>query len=115
MATRFKDFGAPETNKEPLSFALYGETFNCIPTLPGKFLLDLIADSNSDDPAVSSAIVSKFFDTVLVAESLERFNVLSEDPNKVVTVETLSEITAWLVEEYSARPTQGSEVSLSGQ
>lgn len=109
MTTRFKDFGAPEVNQEPLSFALFGETFNCIPALPGKFLLDLIAESNSDDPVASSNIVTKFFNTVLVEESRERFNALAVDPNRVVPVETLSEITAWLVEEYAARPTEQPE------
>lgn len=109
MTTRFKDFGAPEENSEPLSFAIYGETFHCIPSLPGKFLLDLVSESASDDPAVSSAIVTKFFDTVLVEESRVRFNTLAMDPNRVVSVDTLSNITAWLVEEYSARPTEQPE------
>lgn len=104
MTTRFKDFGAPEVNMEPLSFALFGETFNCIPSLPGKFLLNLIAESNSDDPVASANVVSKFFDTVLVDDSRERFNALAVDPTRVVPVETLSDITAWLVEEYAARP-----------
>lgn len=115
MTTRFKDFGAPEATHEPLSFALFGETFNCIPSLPGKFLLDLVAQANSDDPAASASIVSQFFNTVLVEESRDRFNVLAMDPNRVVPVETLSEITAWLVEEYSARPTEQPENSSLGQ
>lgn len=109
MTTRFKDFGSPETNEEPVSFMLFGETFTCIPSLPGKFLLNLIAESNSDDPVASSNIVSKFFDTVLVEESRERFNALAVDPERVVSVETLSDITAWLVEEYAARPTEQPE------
>lgn len=109
MTTRFKDFGAPEVNAEPLSFALFGETFNCIPSLPGKFLLDLVAESNSEDPAASANVVSKFFNTVLTDESRDRFNELAIDPNRVVPVETLSDITAWLVEEYSARPTEQPE------
>lgn len=115
MTTRFKDFGAPTNNDEPLSFALFGETFNCRPSLQGKFLLDLIAESNSDDPAASALVVQKFFDTVLVDESRERFNALADDPDRIVSVETLSEITAWLVEQYSARPTQQPEISASGQ
>lgn len=115
MATRFKDFGAPESNHEPLSFALFGETFECRPSLQGKFLLELVAESRSEDPSASALVMKKFFDTVLVEESLERFNALADDPNRIVSVETLSEITAWLVEEYSARPTQQPEPSPSGQ
>ena len=117
MTTRFKDFGTGTANNDaPISFALYGETFNCHPSLPGKFLLDLIAESSSDDPAESAAVVNKFFNMVLIDdETRERFNSLSLDPNRIVSVETLSDITAWLVEEYASRPTQQPEVSPSGQ
>jgi hypothetical protein len=115
MATRFKDFGAPTTTAEPLSFALFEETFHCRPSLQGKFLLDLVAESSSDEPGAAALVMKKFFETVLVEESLERFNALAEDPDRIVSVETLSEITSWLVEEYSARPTQRPEDSPSGQ
>ena len=51
MAKRFRDFGSGDSVvKEPLSFKLHGEEFNCVPMIQGKFLLDLVADSNSDDP-----------------------------------------------------------------
>lgn len=115
MSSRFKDFGNPTADQDPLSFSLYGETFECHPSLQGKFLLNLISESNSEDPAASAAVVQKFFDTVLKEESREKFNALAEDPEKIVSVETLSEITAWLVEQYAARPTQPSEISAIGQ
>lgn len=116
MTTRFKDFGSGDSStKEPLSFALYGETFNCRPALQGKFLLDLISKSNDDNPAVASAIVTEFFQEVLDKDSAERFTALSSDPEKIVSVETLSEITAWLVGEYTSRPTQPLETSSNGE
>lgn len=115
MATRFKDFGTPESNQEPLSFALFGETFECRPSLQGKFLLELVSESKSEDPSAAALVMQKFFDTVLTEESLKKFNNLAEDPNRIVSVETLSDITAWLVEEYSARPTRLPEPSPSGQ
>lgn len=115
MSTRFKDFGSPVAEEEPLSFSLFGETFTCRPSLQGKFLLDLVSESSSDDPAAGAAVMQRFFDTVLVDDSRERFNALAEDPDRIVSVETLSEITAWLVEQYSARPTQQPEISPSGQ
>lgn len=115
MSSRFKDFGSPAVAQEPLTFSLYGETFECRPSLQGKFLLELISESSSDDPGASATVVQKFFDTVLLEDSLEKFNELANDPEKIVSVETLSEITGWLVEQYSARPTQPSEVSPNGQ
>lgn len=114
--SRFKDFGAgQETTTEPLSFALYGETFECYPALQGKFLLDLVASSSSDDPGSSAAVVSSFFSQVLVPESYERFQALSVDPERIVSVETLGEVTGWLVSEYSSRPTTAQENSSSGE
>jgi hypothetical protein len=104
MTTRFKDFGASDSNKEPLAFKLHGEDFNCYPDVQGKFFLQLIAESNSDDPTVASESVTKFFNRILYPESAIRFNALLEDPERIVKVETLTEIAGWLMEEYSDRP-----------
>lgn len=107
---RFKDFGSGLVeDAEPISFKLYGEEFHCVPQVQGKLLLDLVSDSSSEDPAKSSAVVTKFFGYVLTEESLERFDKLTLDKDKIVSVETLAEITAWLVEEYTNRPNQQPE------
>lgn len=103
--TRFKDFGAGgEVVQEPLSFKLYGEDFNCRPALQGKVLLDMAANAGSESGA--GKVVNDFFSQALLPEDLERFNALINDPDKIVTVETLGEIVGWLVEEYSNRPTE---------
>ena len=117
MTNRFKDFGSggDGINKTPLSFKLYDEEFQCRPALQGKVLLDLIADSDGEAGIGAAKAMTGFFDLVLQPESSERFNALINDPDKIVTVETLAEITAWLVEEYAGRPTQQPEPSLSGQ
>lgn len=108
MANRFKDFGGKydPTEAEPLSFKLYGEDFECNPNLQGKVLLDIVANSDEDSPSAVAHTMSTFFERALKPESYARFNALLEDPNRIVTVETLGEITAWLVEEYTARPTE---------
>jgi len=108
---KFKDFGAgPDTsNTEPITFQLHGETFECIKAVQGKVLLDLVADSGSNDPVVQSATIDTFFTHVLAEESLGRFNALLTDKYKIVTVETLGEITGWLIEQYSDRPEEQPE------
>lgn len=112
---RFKDFGAGSSvNTEPLSFKLYNEEFECYPAMPGKVLLDFISRSNSSDNAAMATIISDFFEKILKPESFERFSTLLDDPNRVVTVESLGEITAWLLEEYAARPTEQPEESSNG-
>jgi len=117
MTNRFKDFGSGgEVNKTPLSFKLHGEEFHCKSAVQGKALLDLIAGSAEDSGGLGVAkVINEFFGLCLIEESYKRFEALLENPDKIVTVETLGEITAWLVEEYSSRPTQQPEHSSSGQ
>jgi hypothetical protein len=104
---RFKDFGAGEaTSAEPLSFKLHGEEFECWPSLQGKVLLNLAANSSEEDGASAARTMNEFFASALKPESLERFNTLLEAPEKIVSVETLANITTWLVEEYAGRPTK---------
>lgn len=110
MTDRFKDFGSgSESEKQPLSFKIHGEEFSCIPELQGKILLDLVRKSQSKDPLVAAAVVDEFFDKVLVEDSLSRFNDLLQDKHRIVSVETLSEIVAWLIEAYSGRPEEQPE------
>ena len=106
--SRFKDFGAPleDNAKESLSFKLYGEEFNCRPAIQGKVLLKFAASSSSEDAADSTNAILGFFGVALLPESHERFEKLIEDPDKIVSVETLGEIIGWILETYSNRPTQ---------
>lgn len=110
--TRYKDFGSGSpVETKPLSFKLHKEKFDCVTQVQGKLLLELIADSASSDPATSTAIITKFFEYVLKDESFTRFDALLRDKEKIVSVETLGEITGWLIEEYTKRPETRPEVS----
>lgn len=116
MTGRFKDFGEDSNvSKEPISFKLYGEEFQCKTAIQGKVLLDIVKETSSEDPGAAAAMIDSFFSTALLPESYERFQNLLKDPEKIVTVETLSEITAWLISEYSERPTKESSDSQTGQ
>lgn len=114
---RFKDFGVGKAleEKEPVVFKLHDEDFICVKHLQGKVLLDMIAKSTSENPADSAIIMNDFFANVLTDESRVRFESLLHDKEKIVHVETLSEIVAWLIGEYSARPNQQPEDSSTGQ
>lgn len=114
--TRFKDFGTGDAvSEEPLEFSLHGETFSCRPALQGKFLLELVKQSAGDDVGSSANAVTSFFAEVLLPESYERFQALTVDPDRIVSVETLSEIVGWLVGEYTDRPTEPRANSSSGE
>jgi len=109
---RFKDFGSgTNTDAEPIVFKLYGEEFTCIPSIQGKVLLEIISDSASDDVATSSAVTLRFFRSVLTHDSLVRFDALLDSKENVVSLETLTEISTWLIEEYTNRPEGQPEAS----
>ena len=74
-------------------------------------MLSMAADAGSEDPAKAAAIINTFFKQVLLEESFVRFEALAESQDKIITVETLAEITAWLVEEYAGRPEGQPELS----
>jgi hypothetical protein len=110
--TRFKDFGGNSSDeKPPLSFKLHEEEFHCVPQLQGKVLLDLISKANSGDAAASASIMGEFFEHSLTEESYVRFDTLLKSKDKIVQVETLSEIVSWLIGEYSDRPNSQPEAS----
>lgn len=103
--TRFKDFGSGSSEeKAPISFKIYEEEFHCVTSIQGKTLLDLVKRSQSEDPIEAAMVMNEFFDKVLLDESLERFNALTQDKDRVVSVQTLGEIVAWLISEYTDRP-----------
>jgi hypothetical protein len=114
---RFKDFGADQDKpKEDMSFKLHGEEFICRPAIPGKAILNLVAKSSGQDNAGEAAnAIGDFFKVVLFPESYERFEALAVDPDRIVSMDKLSEIVGWLAEEYADRPTSRSEALPSGQ
>lgn len=114
---RFKDFGADQDKpKEAMSFKLHEEEFFCRPSIPGKAILNLVSKSSSQENAGEAAeAIVDFFKVVLFPESYERFDALTVDPDRVVTMEKLGDIVGWLAEEYSDRPTSRSEALPNGQ
>lgn len=113
---RFKDFGSPDAGveHEAISFKVYGEEFFCRPVIPGKILLRFVKMSNSDDAGQTAQAIDEFFKHALLPESYDRFEALTNDPERLITVDTLAQIIQWIVEEQSDRPTQGPEPSQSG-
>lgn len=109
---RFKDFGAGKednASKDPISFKLHGEDFECLPRLQGKTLLEFVELANSENAGDSAKVTRTFFSKVMNDATYARFDALLDDKEKIVTVETLSEIIGWLIEEYGNRPNQQPE------
>jgi hypothetical protein len=108
--SRFKDFGAgSSSDAEPISFKLHGEEFFGVEEIQGSVLIDLVADSSSEDAAKAAKVILEFFQHVLTDESYERFDKLIKSKDKIVKVDKLGEIVGWLVEEYTNRPESPAE------
>jgi hypothetical protein len=60
-------------------------------------------------------VTLKFFEQVLSAESLVRFNNLLESKDRIVSIDKLTDISTWLIEEYTSRPNQQPEASSTGE
>lgn len=107
---RFKDFGngGDAGEKTPISFKLWDKEFHCVPVIQGKLLLEIVSDSTSEDASKSAQVMEKFFSAVLKPESKKEFDAVLSDSEKITSIETLGEIVAWLMEEYSNRPKEQS-------
>lgn len=77
-------------------------------------MLELISKSDDSKPAETAQMVFNFFERVLQAEDYTRFQALIDSADTIVKMETLGDIVAWLVEEYSNRPMPGPEASSTG-
>jgi hypothetical protein len=113
---RHKSFKVVDiTESEPLSFEIGGEEFECYPEVQGKTLIDIMrvaAEGDEDTRGMLMAVsVLEFFKRVMPEDQYERFSALMDDRERIVSMETLSEIMAWLMEEYSERPTMQSSDS----
>lgn len=106
---RSRSFGSQSVEDiEPLDFSLHGETFNCRPRLQGAVILDFLSSGQDDSGAGTAAQILGIFPSALYPEDNARFEALIRDPDRIVELETLSEIVAFLIEAYTSRPTVAS-------
>jgi hypothetical protein len=115
--TRYRNFGSPAQSDEVVVFDLFDEQYKCKASLQGRMLIELVARADSNNTSDSAAAVLSFFDAVMEQESRERFTALTESEDKVVSLEMLTEIMQWLVEQYAGgeRPTMPSPDSSPGE
>lgn len=107
---RFKDFGSDQILDtsifEAVTFRLDGETFTCYSVLPGSALLEFVSDADSGEGGRASESVLRFFKAAMTDEEYERFAKFIKRSDRVTPLEVLAEISTWLVEVYSERPTR---------
>lgn len=119
---------APE---DYLDFEVNGHAFKAKPSIPVGFLMEFseafgkINDKpENEEQEIQSGVqaiaaVRQLFHNALIAEDRDRFFALLNDPDEEVDIEVLMDISEWLGEQYTARPTggassQGSQKKASG-
>jgi hypothetical protein len=116
VTTRRKTFrgGKKIEDFEPVEFDLNDQLFHCKPALQGAVLLEFVSRADSDEGAQAATALYGFFEDVMEPEEYTRFRDYLKNPSVIIDMETLGDIAAWLIEEYTARPTQPSESSDGG-
>lgn len=107
MTTRRKTFKAGTKMKDfsPVEFELNDETFHCVSAIQGAVLLEFVARADGDSGGAAANALYGFFEDVMDESEYKRFREYLKNPDLIIDLETIGEIAAWLVEEYSARPT----------
>lgn len=113
---RHKSFGGGKSASEfePLTFDIDGVSFTPRPALPGTALLEFIRDAD-DEEGNSAKALYVFLERALVPDEYKRLREVLDSPDRVIDIADIGEIVSWLIEEYSARPTQPSGNSETGQ
>ena len=115
---RFKDFGSDQiidtTEYEAVTFRLDGQTFTCYSMIPGSALLEFVSDADSGEGGRASESILRFFKAAMTEEEYARFYALIKRPDRVTPMDVLAEISTWLVEVYSERPTKRPSASPTG-
>jgi hypothetical protein len=115
--TRHKNFGAPRTmaDYEPVTFVLADQEFTCKAAVQGSVLLKFISDADSNQGGRAATAMRTFFADVMDEDEVKKFYDLIDGEEYIFDMESLAEITSWLVETYSARPTAPSKPSSAGR
>lgn len=93
--------------QEPVTFDIAGETFTASPEIQGIVLMDFL--EASDGGGVGSIVAFKnFIKEALGEEEYAKFDKHLRTSKENVDVEQIAAIVAYLVEEYTSRPTKAS-------
>lgn len=116
MTQRQKSFrgGKAISDFEPIEFDLEGRKFQCKPAVQGAVLLEFVAQADGDSGGAAAGAIYGFFESCMPADQYKAFMELLNDPDLIFDMEVIGEIAGWLVEQYTARPTQPSSSSAPG-
>lgn len=109
--SRHRSFATKKSaDLEPLGFDIDDESFTARPAIPGAVILDFIAAGQDGGLAIATQLIN-FYESALEPSEFARFQKKIYDPDVIVDEELLGEIVAYLVEEYTSRPSAASSES----
>ena len=91
---------------EPITFIVDGSEFTAYPPTSGQFALMLSAQASHRGIADKVAAMIDFFDGMLEEEDQQVFRRRLLDRRDPMDFDMVEEIMEYLIEEWSARPTQ---------
>lgn len=86
----------------------------CVGMLPGSRFLDFMSKISDDSPAEMAKAIYELLQAAINPDQWLEFRAFIDNPDNGVSMEMLSEITGYLGELYSNRPTQPSRLSAAG-
>jgi len=111
-----RQFGTRKAKKQEESevgFTLGETDYTCKPEIQGAVILNFISAADSGTAGAAGQIMP-FFEECLPAGELEKFRTQIKSEDEIIELETLSDIVAYLIEEYTTRPTMASSSSDAG-
>lgn len=95
----------------PVEFEIYDEVFQAKPRLQAIEIVNFLKKNNDEATLAESFddVILPFFKAALYAESFERFDALIHSDDKIMEVEDFVAVLQWLIEQYTNRPTDGSQ------
>jgi len=99
---------------DPIEFELNDQTFSCKPALQGAVLLEFVSKADSENGGAAAGALYSFFEDAMEPNEYVRFMDYLKSPDVIIDMETIGDIAGWLVEQYTARPTQGPALSATG-
>jgi hypothetical protein len=116
MSNRRKSFrgGTSIADFDPIEFDLNDQVFKCRPAIQGATLLDFVSRADGDSGGAAAGALYGFFKDAMEEPEYERFSEYLKSPELIIDMELIGEIAAWLVEQYTTRPTRESVPSGTG-
>lgn len=82
-----------------------------VPAVAGSIVLDFMAETTEEDPGTLALAVNKMLRISIVPEDWDEFKAFIDNSENGITLDILSEISGYLAEAFSGRPTEPQPLS----